>query len=1171
MVSKIDPTQINAAYPVAGTNQSSAGFRANFSAIQSCLSTAKSEISNMQATSISVTGDITNAGTTPALGQTSLSIPLNLQLKQVLNTTGSVDTSSSNVSFTVNQKGIITSFVATPKHAYVGSATTNFSVTKNSLDATYPDSTGIQSISVPILTIDGYGNVISQATNVLTGFGLLGYAMPKGGILTGSSINVSTFVKPGASGQFLVSDPTTDTGLRWESVSFGTSVNSIATGAGLVITGANTDPTISVDISPLPEVTTITDTDSIIMDRAGEISKATFSDIANMYLDGKFLKSVASDTTPSLGGNLNVGIYGITSTTDLSLASGSTGNIILDGVSFPNTVPTANSILVVDKTGKGTWQNYSSGLGNVTPKNGIGITTNSTTGNSTIQLDYSNMTNATTSFNRGASSVVVYDSTSKSTIMIPLSDLDTEMSGIIYVSGTIGSDTSGDGSVGNPYATIQQSINKSVQNTTIIIMPGTYVENINVTVDNLYFKSYIDSFTTTIVGTCQIGNATVGSLKSTTFDGITFESFSGPSITTGPYNDEISFTDCIFNADQSSDIMLFTGSLSSRVDITNCTISGVVTNSFTSGVVQIDGTKNIDGYEMRLVLNSGSTTIVDNMYSLLSVTHNGGILVMNNINRLFDTYNSIADTSGLNPSGYVYPTFTSTSDSASDMVILKNVGLYHKDYGCWGQINKSGSCNYLFDSVDRFVAQDTTSGTGIYPNKTIPTAGQVAELPELTGTTYTLTPYERTYSVTINTDMTLTVATPPYQSNYHYEYDFRLITVGTGFGSLTFDTSVTATSGIDLSMDTTANAYTMFDFRWIPYIGSWLCIGKYTLNAGGTSFTNLTQMSVGSPELAANGRGLGFLTSGEAKNYDSRIYASGGSATDGAGDLEIQSKNLTIDGQLNINNTMINFGLNQSAAGATLINFFSNGDNTAADALVQSYGGSTDGSAYGGTLTLKAANVTVTAPYIDMSSAENGVIVPVLTQGDDSQKAASTTWCNSKFCPTITSGTQDPVTNFYYDTTNAAPQFNSAGWSGYLVQASAAADDYSCTAIGVTKGTSTPYFYQLGNGKVNLAVASSSAKLKTNIADTIKSTTDALSDINNIPLKSFNWISTNRKVDMGIIAEELEKVCPQLIDKNSDADDDHASVNMLNLMARMIGAIQELSKKVDDLEKKLSS
>lgn len=66
-----------------------------------------------------------------------------------------------------------------------------------------------------------------------------------------------------------------------------------------------------------------------------------------------FLQAVGQDSAPSLGGNLNVGTYSITSTVNQNIAitpSGA-GKVVLSGLSFPNADGTDGQVLVTDGEG----------------------------------------------------------------------------------------------------------------------------------------------------------------------------------------------------------------------------------------------------------------------------------------------------------------------------------------------------------------------------------------------------------------------------------------------------------------------------------------------------------------------------------------------------------------------------------------------------------------------------------------------------------------------------------------------------------------------------------------------------------------------------------------------------------------------------------------------------
>ena len=105
-----------------------------------------------------------------------------------------------------------------------------------------------------------------------------------------------------------------------------------------------------------------------------------------------------------------------------------------------------------------------------------------------------------------------------------------------------------------------------------------------------------------------------------------------------------------------------------------------------------------------------------------------------------------------------------------------------------------------------------------------------------------------------------------------------------------------------------------------------------------------------------------------------------------------------------------------------------------------------------------------------------------------------------------------------------------------------------------------------------LQVSSSDARLKTNIKDT--EVNDAISFINKIHLHSFDWKTDDTHQSIGFIADELKELDERLsVGGNSDKVDknglpiDPKCVNTFYLQGYEVKAIQELSSKVDALEK----
>ena len=88
----------------------------------------------------------------------------------------------------------------------------------------------------------------------------------------------------------------------------------------------------------------------------------------------------------------------------------------------------------------------------------------------------------------------------------------------------------------------------------------------------------------------------------------------------------------------------------------------------------------------------------------------------------------------------------------------------------------------------------------------------------------------------------------------------------------------------------------------------------------------------------------------------------------------------------------------------------------------------------------------------------------------------------------------------------------------------------------------------------------SDIRLKNNIQD-IEGSLNILNDIRGV---SFNWNSDDRK-SVGVIAQEVEKVLPELI---GSTEDNMKTVNYNGLIGVLIEAVKELSKRVEELENK---
>lgn len=83
----------------------------------------------------------------------------------------------------------------------------------------------------------------------------------------------------------------------------------------------------------------------------------------------------------------------------------------------------------------------------------------------------------------------------------------------------------------------------------------------------------------------------------------------------------------------------------------------------------------------------------------------------------------------------------------------------------------------------------------------------------------------------------------------------------------------------------------------------------------------------------------------------------------------------------------------------------------------------------------------------------------------------------------------------------------------------------------------------------------SDARLKTHIKP---ATTDALKALTGADLKSFDWLSDNRHVDVGLIAQQLREVAPGLVIEDKLG---RLSIDMMGLVGYCVKAIQQLAER----------
>ena len=108
------------------------------------------------------------------------------------------------------------------------------------------------------------------------------------------------------------------------------------------------------------------------------------------------------------------------------------------------------------------------------------------------------------------------------------------------------------------------------------------------------------------------------------------------------------------------------------------------------------------------------------------------------------------------------------------------------------------------------------------------------------------------------------------------------------------------------------------------------------------------------------------------------------------------------------------------------------------------------------------------------------------------------------------------------------------------------------------------WWNQIGSGSVKYWIdKSSDRRLKENITQTA---VNALDRIDNLDMVEFDFIKDKKHEEIGLIAQEVERIIPQAISRNTDNPDDYLHIDYTALVPYLIKAIQELNKKVERLE-----
>ena len=97
------------------------------------------------------------------------------------------------------------------------------------------------------------------------------------------------------------------------------------------------------------------------------------------------------------------------------------------------------------------------------------------------------------------------------------------------------------------------------------------------------------------------------------------------------------------------------------------------------------------------------------------------------------------------------------------------------------------------------------------------------------------------------------------------------------------------------------------------------------------------------------------------------------------------------------------------------------------------------------------------------------------------------------------------------------------------------------------------------------------------LKENIKPLENNLNKILQLKPSSFTWLVKDKQDDIGLIAQEVEKIIPEVIKTNVSIGktkeflkgDNHKTVDYSKITTHLIGAIQEQQKQIDELKKKI--
>lgn len=597
MTSNINTSGINSAFPYAGQDNPSNGFRTNWAQISSNLNIAHDEITALQNQVGGVTANLTLTLAGDVIAPTTV-LPGGATMTTSLKSRGigsqTYDSTKQDVSLSVNDSGIITGFTIT-NASTTGSTSYPISITNVSTS----NGTSVSEIVLPEFSVSPNGKIVSSDNKIIN-FGLFGLNLKHGSVIVGNSNNQSDLVSPTGAKQVLFYDGS-NTSFQSLSITDFADIDftGAATGQVLTYNGTKWVPETvqsegGFNPNSIKVETSVPSDASFIISETDSSGNVTLESVTNSemlsYLNSNINFKLVNDTSPQLGGTLDLNGKNIISSTSAAITIGESltlhtgqgcnvivgtdtmmnltstsvtissdlfsivsggsnivlnsgglalhsnttivGSLAVNGVQYPSTLPASTGMfLSCDNTGKTSW---------VTPS---------------LSSAFSGM--ASTTSGTKNSELIIYDPTTSTANVISASSLLVPFNNNKYYVSYSGNDTTGDGSITSPYKTISGLMNYFSTNSSttyvdveVIFDAGTYdlaSVTIPTNITNLYFGT-VNGKNSKVTIICSNGNFVI---QNTTF-----------------YVSNIELNG--------------TGTITSDVQMFNCTFSGSGTITFQS-------------------------------------------------------------------------------------------------------------------------------------------------------------------------------------------------------------------------------------------------------------------------------------------------------------------------------------------------------------------------------------------------------------------------------------------------------------------------------------------------------------------------------------------------------------------------------------------------------------